>query len=166
MDAAIALAEHGGLTSLSVEEVTRAAGHAKGTFYVHFADRAELLVAIHRRFHDELFQHIRASTSALPPGPQRARARLIAFLDGCRRQPAVRALLLQARAIPAVAALAEQRNEQAAAELSGDLVAAVSAPRQTAHLLVAATVEVALRELASGRRLPRLRAALVDLVPG
>ena len=46
--AAIELAERDGMRALSVAQITAAAGHAKGTFYVHFADRAAFLVALHR----------------------------------------------------------------------------------------------------------------------
>jgi len=48
LNAAIDLAERDGLRSLSIADVTAAAGHAKGTFYVHFRDRTALLVALHR----------------------------------------------------------------------------------------------------------------------
>ena len=89
MDAAIDIADVEGLPGLSVETVTRTAGHAKGTFYVHFNDRTELLVVLHRRFHDELFDKILAMTHGMPRGPERARASLRGFLDGCLQQPGV-----------------------------------------------------------------------------
>jgi AcrR family transcriptional regulator len=40
MDAAVSVAEQEGLAGLTVARITAAAGHAKGTFYVHFPDRA------------------------------------------------------------------------------------------------------------------------------
>lgn len=165
VDAAIEIAEVEGLLGLSVETVTRAAGHAKGTFYVHFSDRTELLVILHRRFHDELFDRIRAMTHDMPRGLERARASIRGFLDGCRQQPGVRSMLLQARAIPEIAELVRERNEEAALELASDLSGATPSPRDTARLLVAATVEVALQELEARKRLPRLRAALLAMVP-
>lgn len=168
--AADAVADLGGLHALSIDAVTRQAGVAKGTFYVHFPDRDALLVELHRRFHDELFAAIAARTAAMTPGPERARARIEAFLDGCRRQPAVRAMLLEARNEPAVAAEVQRRNDQAARLLADDLRARhpvpPARPRETARLLVVATADVALQELQAGRLLPRLRAALADLVPG
>lgn len=166
VEAAAALAQTDGLTSLSVDAITRAAGHAKGTFYVHFGDRAELLVVLHRRFHDELFEAIRRDSADLPQGPNRARARIMAFLDGCRRQPGVRSMLLQARVLPEISELARQRNTEAARELAVDLMEVAVTPYETAQLLVAATVEVALLELRARRRLPRLRGALAAMVPG
>ena len=164
LDAAVAIIDRDGLTGLSIDSVTRQAGLAKGTFYVHFGDRSELLVELHRTFHDELFATIASATSSIAPGPERARTRTVAFLDGCRRQSGVRSMLLQARSEPAVAAEVRRRNDQAAKLLAADLNETVVHPLETARLLVAATAEVAVHELEAGRKLPRLRTALTDLV--
>jgi AcrR family transcriptional regulator len=166
LDGAVAVADRVGLADLSVAAVTAEAGLAKGTFYVHFADRTALLVALHRRFHDELFARIEAATADEPPGRARLRARLVAFLDGCRELPGVRALLRDARAEPAIAAEVQARNEQARRVLAEDLRAGRVTVHdlQTARLLVAATIEVATAELDARRRLPGLRRALLDLV--
>ena len=160
------VAERDGLAALSVDAVTRTAGHAKGTFYVHFADRTELLVDLHRRFHDELFQRIREASVDIPVGPERARMMITAFLDGCRQQVGVRSMLLQARGLPEIADLVRQRNAEAARDIASQLSGATPDPRELAQLLVGATAEVALQELQAGRRLPRLRRALMSLVPG
>ena len=167
LGAASEVVERDGLTALSIDSVTRQAGLAKGTFYVHFGDRSELLVELHRTFHDELFDAISMATSSMAPGPERARARIAAFLDGCRRQSGVRAMLLQARSDPAVVDEVGRRNDQAAKLLATDLRESVAHPVETARLMVVATAEVALRELEAGRKLPRLRASLDSLVgPG
>jgi len=163
--AATDLAERKGLSALTVDAITKAAGHAKGTFYVHFSDRTELLIEMHRRFHDELFDRIAASVERDADGPARVRASITAFLEGCRGQVVVRAMLFQARHEPVIADLAQQRNEQAAKALASDLRGSTSTPDETARLLVTATVEVAIQELTSGRRLPRLRSALLAMVP-
>lgn len=165
LDAAVAVADRDGLDALSINEVTREAGLAKGTFYVHFADRAALVLELHRRFHDDLYATIAAATAELPPGPQRARARVDAFLDGCRRQRGVRAMLLQARTEPGIIDEVTRRNDLTARSLAEDLAGVVEHPLETARLLVAATAEVALHELHAGRTLPRLRAALGALLP-
>lgn len=165
LDAALAVADRGGLEELSVSEVTRQAGLAKGTFYVHFPDRATLLVELHRRFHDDLFAAIADTTAADEAGPARAEARISAFLDGCRRQSGVRAMLLQARSEPAILTEVTRRNDQAARLLAVDLAGTTQHPLETARLLVAAAAEVALHELNAGRSLPRLRSALVRFIP-
>lgn len=166
LDAAVDLAEHDGLAGLSVARITTAAGHAKGTFYVHFRDRAAFLVALHRRFHDALFARILDKTSDDAAGPERARKRLLVFFDGCRALPGVRALLIEARTEQAVAAEVDRRNRQAATVLSADLVGCCAHPRETARLLVLAAADVAARESRSGRRLPQARDAVLALVPG
>lgn len=165
LDAAFRIAEHEGLSGLSVARVTAAAGHAKGTFYVHFPDRAAFLVAMHRRFHDTLFGQILAETAGDSPGPTRAGRRLLAFLDGCLALPGVRALLLEARTDQAVAAEVTRRNRQAATALAGDLAGCCAHPRETARLLVLAAADVAARESDRRRRLAAARDALLSLIP-
>ena len=163
LDAAVALAERDGLRSLSIADVTAAAGHAKGTFYVHFRDRTALLVALHRWFHDTVFDRVITSTAEDSPGPERARRRLIAFLDTCRELPGVRALLLDARTEPAIAAEVDERNRQATRVLAADLVG-IAHPREKARILVLAAADTAGRESTAGRRLPAARQALLEIV--
>mgnify|MGYP003353466152 CR=1 FL=1 len=59
-----------------------------------------------------------------------------------------------------------QRNDEAAIALASDITQFTPHPKETAQLLVSATVEVAAQELTAGRRLSRLRAALLGLIPG
>jgi TetR/AcrR family transcriptional regulator, transcriptional repressor for nem operon len=152
---------------LSVREVTAQAGLAKGTFYVHFTDRAALLVDLHRSFHGAVFAQVLADTAPMEPGPERAQQRMASFLDHSRRQHAVRSMLLEARSEPAVLDEVRRRNDQAAHLLAEDLVEVREHPLATARLLVAATAEVALHEVDAARALPDLRAALAELVsPG
>lgn len=165
LDAAAALAEHEGLNTLSVARITAAAGHAKGTFYIHFPDRSAFLVALHRRFHDTVFSQIIEATAADAPGPERARRRLLAFLDGCRALPGVRALLLDVRAEPPVAAEVARRNLQATTVLAADLAGTCTHPRETARFLVLAASDVAARESDRQRRLPSARQGLLELIP-
>lgn len=163
LNAAVALAERNGLRSMSIADVTTAAGHAKGTFYVHFRDRTALLVALHRWFHDTVFDNVISRTAGDSPGPERARRRLIAFLDACRELPGVRALLLDARTEPAIAAEVDNRNRQATKILATDLTGTAH-PRETARILVLAAADIAARESTQGRRLPTAREALLDIV--
>jgi len=163
LDAAVQLAECAGLRSMSISDVTKAAGHAKGTFYVHFADRTALLVALHRWFHDTVFDRVITSTAQEGPGPERARRRLIAFLDACRELPGVRALLLDARTEPAIATEVDERNRQVTDVLAADLVG-IAHPRERARILVLAAADIAARESTAGRRLPAAREALLEIV--
>ena len=161
--ATVELAERDGLRSLSIADITAAAGHAKGTFYIHFPDRAALLVALHRWFHDTVFEQVISATADDEPGPQRARRRLIAFLDACRELPGVRALLLDARTEPAIAAEVDKRNQQATQLLASDL-AATAHPREKARILVLAAADIAARESQQGLTIPAARKALLEIV--
>lgn len=165
LDAAVALAESEGLHALSVARITAAAGHAKGTFYVHFPDRTALLVAIHRWFHDRVFTQIIAETATAAPGPDRVRMRLVAFLDACLSLPGVRALLLEARTDPAITAEVDSRNLQAATVLAADLTGTCAHPLETGRLLVLGAADIAARESVCHRRSTEARQALLNLVP-
>lgn len=165
LDAAERIAGRDGLDALSVGEITGEAGLAKGTFYVHFPDRGTVLVELHRRFHDRVFERVAAASAQCRPGPERARRRMLAFLDCSRQEHSVRAMLLQARTEPAVLFEVRRRNDAAARLLATDLRGLVAHPLETARMLVAATAEAALLEFDAGRQLPRVRAALGALVP-
>jgi len=54
LQAGMRLAERHGLGNMSINAVVAEAGVAKGTFYVHFANRAAYLVALHQWFHNGL----------------------------------------------------------------------------------------------------------------
>ena len=58
IETGLVLAEELGLEGLSVNAVVAGAGVSKGTFFHHFPDRVSYLVALHRRFHDVLFDEV------------------------------------------------------------------------------------------------------------
>ncbi|MCB0912787.1 MAG: TetR/AcrR family transcriptional regulator [Propionibacteriaceae bacterium] len=63
LDVALELCRTYGFESMNVEQVTRAAGVAKGTFYHYFASKDAMLEQLVRRFGDDLFDHLtRAGT--------------------------------------------------------------------------------------------------------
>src|ERR1700740_475100 len=102
VDAGLRLAERTGLAGLSVNLIVQEAGVAKGTFFHHFGDRASYLLALHREFHDRWTIQVQAAIDGIPPGSRRLTAVATTYLDGCLRDRGVRALLLEARAEPAV----------------------------------------------------------------
>src|ERR1700758_5375850 len=102
LDVGLRLAESTGLSRLSVNLIVAEAGVAKGTFFHHFGDRASYLLALHREFHDRLGAQVQAAIDGVPPGGKRLTAVAHTYLDGCLRDRGVRALLLEARAEPAV----------------------------------------------------------------
>lgn len=161
IDAGLRLAERTGLTGLSVNLVVQDAGVAKGTFFHHFGDRASYLLALHREFHDRLATQMRAATVGVPAGRGRLITGANACLDGCLRDRGVRALLLEARAEPAVTDEIRQRNH-VNAELCRPDFAALGHPHpyESAQLWVGMVAEAALIEHQAATALPAIREAL------
>jgi AcrR family transcriptional regulator len=152
------------LARISVNAIVAEAGMAKGSFYQHWPSRAEYVRALHGRFHDELQDLIAAAMADLPPGPDRLAAGMHAYLDGCLAEPATKALLVQSRTEAGLSDLVAARNESAATQIVPDLVAlGWTPPEPVAALLVAAVAEIALVELAAGKRDKQLRRGLLRL---
>lgn len=167
IDAGLALAERTGLAGMSVNLIVGQAGVAKGTFFHHFGDRSQFLLALHREFHDRLFAQITAAVDGMPPGRDRLLAGSGAYLDSCLRHRGVRMLLLEARAEPVISEAIAARNK-AACQLTSPDFAAMGwlQPTSAAALWTGAVVEAALLELAAGGRLPEIRGALGQFLPG
>lgn len=74
LDVAFDLCRSQGFESMSVEQVTRAAGVAKGTFYHYFPSKDVMLEQLVQRFGDALFDHLSAAmTTADGTGRDRLR---------------------------------------------------------------------------------------------
>ena len=161
IDAGLRLAERTGLTGLSVNLIVEDAGVAKGTFFHHFGDRASYLLALHREFHERLATQIQAAIVGMPPGRDRLITVANTYLDGCLRDRGVRALLLEARAEPAVTGEITRRND-ASAELCRSDFASLPSPHpyESAQLWVGMVAEAALIEHQAAKALPALREAV------
>jgi TetR/AcrR family transcriptional repressor of nem operon len=165
IESGLLLAEELGLEGLSVNAVVAAAGVSKGTFFHHFPDRVSYLVALHRRFHDVLFDEVMSAIDGMAPGKDRLTAIATTYLDGCLRDRGVKALLLEARGHLPIADEVTRRNRMTVDVVRPDFEAlGARHPRETARLWIAATAECALMELERGRRDPAARAALSALV--
>jgi AcrR family transcriptional regulator len=164
IEVGLALAESGSLAATSVNHIIDAAGVSKGAFYVHFKDRGEYLAALHRTFHASVNAEIRQAMAAYPPGARRLRRGAEAYLDACLRARGVRAMLLDARSEPAIAAQMGDKID-AFVEVAAVDFRALDAPEPAAaaRLLVAMVREVAIAELGRGRVEPELRQALWHL---
>jgi AcrR family transcriptional regulator len=163
LETALALADTEALTTVSVNDIAKAAGVAKGTFYVHFADRDEFLGALHDRFRRRTVELVAGAVEGRAPGAARLRAGCEAHLDGCLDAAGVKSLLSGARGIPVLDARIEASDARAARACAVDLeIMGDPHPPETARLLVAAMAEVVRVEVDGGRR-PALRTALWDL---
>ncbi|WP_167097000.1 TetR/AcrR family transcriptional regulator [Mycobacterium sp. DL592] len=165
IDAGLRLAERTGLTGLSVNLVVDEAGVSKGSFFHHFGDRASYLLALHREFHDRIAEQVAEVSSGLPPGRERLLAGSLTYLDYCLKQRGIRALLLEARAEPAVAQEISRRNATFATVCAEDFeTVGRRQPLQCANLWVAMTAEAALIELQDHSQSPGVRAALEEFL--
>jgi TetR/AcrR family transcriptional regulator, transcriptional repressor for nem operon len=161
LDAGVEVAERDGLAGLSVNRVVAQAGLAKGTFYVHFADREAFVDALHARFHDRVERAAAAATAGIPPGAECIARAVDAYLDVCLSDRTVKALALESRAEGTVTDSMAARHERFVARAVPSLKA-MGWPdtKAAAQLLAAMTSEIAVRELDAGRRLPAARRAL------
>jgi hypothetical protein len=126
---------------------------------------AELLVGLHRRFHDRLLDRIMAAASQFSGGRERVIAGTLAYLDGCREESGLRGLLASARTEPAILAEIARRNDQMSELIAPHLAQAGRArPAHSGRIWVAMAAEVALAESAAGTELPDLRAALIEFI--
>jgi AcrR family transcriptional regulator len=165
IESGLRLAERTGLTGLSVNLLVDEAGVSKGSFFHHFGDRASYLLALHREFHDRIAEQIDQAMGDLPPGRERLTTGARVYLDTCLQQRGIRALLLEARAEPAVAQEISRRNADFAGKCAADFGALGRRhPLENAQLWVAMTAEAALIELADGAAAPQVRAALEEFL--
>ena len=161
LDAGAALAEEHGLAGVSVNMVVARAGVAKGTFYVHFKDRAAFVDAMHARFHDRVAIVIDEAIAGLPPGAERLFRGSEAYLDVSLANRGVKALSLEARSDPDAQGTMEARRERLALAGVPDLEAMGWDDAQAAaQLLGAMTREISVLEFDAGHRLPAARRAL------
>jgi len=150
----------GGYAEASAEGISREAGMSKATFYEHFANKEECLLALFDRARDEALGAIRAAVEVAPPETQaRVRAGVSALLAIVALRPeAARTLLVevvgagpaaQARRDGVLEAFAEFLMRESEAEARRGTVAAFSPDE--AYAVVGAIVELISRQLRTGR---------------
>lgn len=151
LDAGLRLAQTTSLAKLSVNQIVREAGVAKGTFYVHFPDRDSYLVALHGRFHETLNESIATATDRMPYGRSNLQTGISAYLDGCLQKRELKALLVEARVDPAIQTAVQERNQSYYAAIAQNLAAmGWSNALIAARLLVTMVAEAALIEMEKG----------------
>ncbi|GAB2515802.1 TetR/AcrR family transcriptional regulator [Nocardia heshunensis] len=161
VDSGLHLAERLGLAGVSVNVLVAELGVSKGTFFHHFGNRANYLLALHREFHDRLQHDIESAIAGLPPGRDRLRTASIAYLDACLRDRGVKALLLEARADPLITDEVVTRNTYNATLIEPDFtVLGWTHPADAARLWVGLVAEAALLELHAGEAQQSVRDAL------
>ncbi len=161
LDAGVVVADEFGLAGLSVNRVVRVARVAKGTFYVHFADRDAFVDALHERFHTQVDRAVAEATAGKPPGAETIAAAADAYLDMCLSDNAIKAFAHEARAEGALTPTMAKRHERfASAAIPSFKAMGWPDPSAAAQLVAAMTAEIAIREFDAGRRLPASRRTL------
>jgi AcrR family transcriptional regulator len=163
LQAGVQVADEHGLAGLSVNRVVAEAGVAKGTFYVHFADRSAFVDAMHERFHATVREEVLAAVAGLPPGGELLRRATTAYLDLSLANRATKALVVEASADPELSApMAERRAGFGALAEPSMKALGWRAPAVAARLYQAMVAEASLMELDAGRRLPPVRRTLAE----
>jgi TetR/AcrR family transcriptional regulator, transcriptional repressor for nem operon len=161
LDAGAALAEEHGLAGVSVNMVVARAGVAKGTFYVHFKDRAAFVDAMHARFHARVQTAVEEAVAGLPSGAERIFRGVEAYLDVSLANRGVKALSLEAHSDPAIQGSMAVRRERLEAAGAADLKAmGWNDAEAAAQLLAAMTREISALEFDAGHPRPASRRAL------
>ncbi|UGT39303.1 TetR/AcrR family transcriptional regulator [Nocardia yamanashiensis] len=154
-----------GLRGLSINAVVAAAGMAKGTFYHHFPDRRSYVIALHRRYHEELGKLIGTAIEGRAPGAERLRIGITAYLDACLNTRGTKAFLAQSRTETDLLDEVLARNQEFVALLEPDLgMLGWADPAAVARLVIAMAAEIALVEMYSGGVRAELRSALDALI--
>lgn len=165
LNAGMSVVDEHGLRGLSVNAVVSEADMSKGGFYQHFPDRRSYIVALHRRYHDELAALVVAAVGDREPGLDRLRTGLFAFLDATLKTRGTKAFIVQARTEADLLDEVQQRNAMFSELISADLeVLGWPDVRAVAHLVIAMGADISLQELYAGGPRPDLRQALLDLV--
>jgi TetR/AcrR family transcriptional regulator, transcriptional repressor for nem operon len=161
LDAGAALAEEHGLAGVSVNMVVARAGLAKGTFYVHFKDRATFVDAMHARFHARVEAAIADAVAGLPPGAERLYRMAETYLDASLQNRGVKALALEVRSDPAGQASMAARRERLAEGGVADVEAMGWDDAAAAAQLLAAMIrEISVLEFDAGHPIPASRRTL------
>jgi len=158
--AAATIFARGGYAEASAEAISREAGMSKATFYEHFANKEECLLALFDRARDEALGAIRSAVETAPNETHaRVRAGVSALLAIVALRPeAARTLLVevvgagpaaQARRDGVLEAFADFLVRESEADARLGTVAAFSPDE--AYAVVGAIVELISRQLRTGR---------------
>ncbi|MCP2256389.1 transcriptional regulator, TetR family [Streptoalloteichus tenebrarius] len=81
LDAAESLVLRNGVDSFTVDDVTVGAGVAKGTFYLHFANKNELITALRERYVERFVARQREAARTAEDGVARVEQWMLAGID-------------------------------------------------------------------------------------
>lgn len=165
LNAGRAIAVTDGVEAVTVGAVTTQAGVAKGTFYVHFADRDAFIGALRDSLNARARDAVTHAVRNLPPGERRLMVGIGAYLDACLADRSIKAL--KPGPTQADGDCTEARQHELIAMIEPNLRAMGWRDAATAaRLLLATTIEVAVIEHDSGQKNTAARRALRRLLEG
>jgi AcrR family transcriptional regulator len=81
MEAALRVLDLKNIVDVTVDDIVQEAGVARGTFYIYFKDKYDILAALARRINDQLFDQSHLKLDRQTPPFERIRASLHTVLD-------------------------------------------------------------------------------------
>ncbi len=163
-----------GYSGATIDDIVRAAGVSKMTFYQHFRDKEDCFVAAYQAAGEELFERVRAANTRPEGWLERTAAGIRAYLTWLAGDPALaRAFLIEVAAAGPRAAECRERVRDRYAELMRELQDEARAdipslprlPAEIFHALVAAVDDLVVRRIreSGAEDLPRLEPILLHL---
>lgn len=163
-----------GYSGATIDDIVRAAGVSKMTFYQHFRDKEDCFVAAYEAAGEELFERVRAANTRPEDWLERTAAGIRAYLTWLAGDPALaRAFLIEVAAAGPRAAECRERVRDRYAELMRELQDEARAdipslprlPAEIFHALVAAVDDLVVRRIreSGAEDLPRLEPILLHL---
>jgi AcrR family transcriptional regulator len=163
-----------GYSGATIDDIVRAAGVSKMTFYQHFRDKEDCFVAAYEAAGEELFERVRAANTRPEGWLERTAAGIRAYLTWLAGDPALaRAFLIEVAAAGPRAAECRERVRDRYAELMRELQDEARAdipslprlPAEIFHALVAAVDDLVVRRIreSGAEDLPLLEPILLHL---
>jgi AcrR family transcriptional regulator len=153
-----------GYAAATIDDIVRAAGVSKQTFYEHFADKLDCFLAAYEAASDELFEHVRAAQDGAEEWAERTRAGIHAYLRWLAAEPALaRVFLIEIAAAGPEALERRERLRDRYAERMRELQVSDRVPDEIFHGVVAAADDLVVRRLRAGHDLRELEPVLTDL---
>jgi AcrR family transcriptional regulator len=163
-----------GYSGATIDDIVRAAGVSKMTFYQHFRDKEDCFIAAYEAAGEELFERVRAANTRPEGWLERTAAGIRAYLTWLAGDPALaRAFLIEVAAAGPRAAECRERVRDRYAELMRELQDEARAdipslprlPAEIFHALVAAVDDLVVRRIreSGAEDLPRLEPILLHL---
>jgi AcrR family transcriptional regulator len=154
-----------GYAAATIDDIVRAAGVSKKTFYEHFQDKLGCFLAAYEAASDQLYEHVRAAQEHEGDWLERTRAGIGAYLRWLAAEPALaRVFLIEIAAAGPEAAERRERLRDRYAERMRELQEDNGrVPSEIFHAAVAAADDMVVRRLREGGSLLELEPVLLKV---